>query len=69
VYSVTVLLSVGCRGITPGQTQFSVRDDNAMRKSMSFADLTGRADMPKHATQRFLPDGSLLDGARGCCPF
>ncbi len=69
VYWVSVLRSVGCLGFAPEQAGFSAGDDNRMRSSMAFADLSRPLDMMKRASRGYPPESALWDRARGLSQF
>jgi HD-GYP domain-containing protein (c-di-GMP phosphodiesterase class II) len=69
VYWVSVLRFVGCLGFAPEQADFSAGDDNAMRQSMAFADVSRPLDVIKHATRGYPAGTSFVARARGLAKF
>ena len=69
VYWVGVLRLVGCVGFAPEQAGFAAGDDNALRRSMAFADFSRPLDMLRHAAESYAPEIPVLARAKGFAKF
>lgn len=69
VYWVSLLRFVGCVGFAPEQAGFGAGDDNALRRSMAFADMSRPVDMLRHAVQGYAPETPLWARAKGLAKF
>src|SRR5258706_5484792 len=69
VYWVSVLRFVGCLGFAPEEAVFAAGDDNALRRSMAFADFSRPLDVIKRAARSYPAGTPLLARARGLAQF